>query len=211
MLACWIKWIAHPNLVTSRLRDQERFVDLIWNELADKYPSLPRRTIRYQPTAAERERYTALFGEFAQIPWWETQDISLRKQSTNKGRFKSVGKPRNLSAIIGELAERSVPYSPNVEIPLSGPPENLVERLEYLRDIVNRTNNEMLHYTAIGSGLSYDARTRQWRDGATSAAVQLALSSLVMTYDKLIFVMLAHSGRKDLEADYLALRKRLDI
>ena len=86
-----------------------------------------------------------------------------------------------------------------------------MERLEYLRDIVNRTNNEMLHYTAIGSGLSYDARTRQWRDGATSAAVQLALSSLVMTYDKLIFVMLAHSGRKDLEADYLALRKRLDI
>jgi hypothetical protein len=211
VLACWIKWIAHPNLVTTRLRDQERFVDLVWNELADKYPSLPRRTIRYQPTTVERDRYTALFGEFAQIPWWETRDIILRKQPTNKSRFKPVGKPRNLSAIIDELAERSVPYSPSVAIPLSGPPENLVERLEYLRDVINRTNNEMLHYTAIGSGLSYDTRTRKWRDGPTSDIVQLALSSLVITYDKLIFVMLAHSGRKDLEDDYLALRGRLGI
>jgi hypothetical protein len=211
VLACWIKWIAHPNLVTSRLRDQERFVDLVWNELADKYPSLPRRTVRYEPTAAERDRYIALFGEFAQIPWWETRDVALRKQPTRKGRFKPVGKPRNLSAIIDELAEQSVPDSPTVAIPLSGPPEKLVGRLEYLRDVVNRTNNEMLHYTAVGSGLSYDASTRKWRDGPTSAVVQLALSSLVITYDKLIFVMLEHNGRNDLVADYLALRHRLDI
>jgi hypothetical protein len=211
VLACWIKWIAHPNLVTSRLRDQERYVDLIWNELADKYPSLPRRTIRYQPTAAERDRYIALFGQFAQIPWWETRDIVLRKQPTDKGRFKAIGKPRNLSAIIDELAERSVPYSPNVAVPGSGPSEKLVGRLEYLRDVINRTNNEMLHYTAVGSGLSYDARTRKWRDGPTSAVVQLALSSLLITYDKLVFVMLEHNGREHLMIDYLALRTRLGI
>lgn len=211
VFVCWIKWIAHPNLVTSRLRDQERFVDLVWNELADKYPSLPRRTIRYQPTAIELDRYRALFGEFAQIPWWETRDIAPRKQPTSKGRFKAVGKPRNLSAIIDELAERSVPDSPTVLIPLGGPPEKLIGRLEYLRDVVNRTNNEMLHYTAAGSDLSYDAGTRKWRDGPTSAVVQLALSSLVITYDKLVFVMLEHNGSEHLILDYLALRKRLGI
>jgi hypothetical protein len=211
VLICWIKWIAHPNLVTSRLRDQERHSDLIWNEVSDKYPSVPRRPIQYEPNSTERARYKALFGEYGQIPWWETRDIDPRTPVTDKGSFKATGKPRKLRVIISELAERAVPHSLDVTVPLSGPPELLVRRLEHMHDVVNRTNNEMLHHTARGNGLSYDPRTRQWRDGATNEAVPMALSSLLITYDKLIFVMIDHGNHKDLAADYLTLRTRLDI
>jgi hypothetical protein len=193
VLACWIKWLVHPNFVTTRLRDQERHSVLVWNKIADKHPSVRRRPLQYDATPAEHDRYRAWFGDWGQIPWWEVGEIDLRSSPrSEQSRFRAVGRRRKLRTIIDELQANAWPISHRIDVLLPGPPEIIVNRLNYLYDVVNRTNNEMLHYTAGSSSLTYDYQTHRWRDGPLKEAVQTALSSLMMTYDKLIFVMLQH-------------------
>jgi hypothetical protein len=207
VLACWIKWIADPDLVTDRLADQHRHSALIWDDLAEKYPSLPRPPLQYNPTQAERERYETLFGKSGTKTWWAVDKVEeATDPKPGEKRYKASGRTRSLKTLIDELDKKATS-----RLIVAGsdprPPRELIRPLRYLHDVVNRVNNQTLHYTSQGNVLAYDDAAKSWREGPWEYLVPMALSTLVMTYDKLIFVMLQH-GNKDLEQDYIEFRRR---
>jgi hypothetical protein len=110
VLACWIKWLVHPNFVTTRLRDQARHSDFVWNQISEQHPSVHRRRPRYDANPIERDRYRALFGDWGQIPWWEVDKIAPRRDpAPGRSQFKAVGNRRKLRTIIDELQTKAWP------------------------------------------------------------------------------------------------------
>jgi hypothetical protein len=211
VIACWLKWAADPDWVIARLNDQHHHSRLIWNDITDRYPSLGPWELPDEATLhAERDRYQALFGPYGERSWWAVRSIEeISDPKTGKRRYRARGKNRNLKTLIDEVETEVAPESSELIVVSSGPPRTLIERLRYLFDVVYRTNNELLHHTARGFVLAYNQEDKAWREGPSDDLVPLARNSLLMTYDKLIFVMCQH-GNPALESDYLDLLQRLD-
>ena len=150
VLACWIKWIADPDFVSTRLADQHLHGQLIMLELADKYDTLPRRPPEPEATQEERERYRALFGQYGHRTWWAIPGLVERPNpKPGENRYKASGKPRSTAALITEIERRAVS---RLVVVGAGPrpPREIIRPLRYLSDVVNRINNLTLHYTSYG-------------------------------------------------------------
>jgi hypothetical protein len=97
VLACWIKWIADPELVTHRLTDQDRHSALIWDDLAEKYRSLPRPPLQYNATQAERERYETLVGQSGTRTRWAVDKVEeATDPKPGEKRYKASGSAHSL-------------------------------------------------------------------------------------------------------------------
>lgn len=205
ILACWTKWVADPDWIDSRMKEQNRHTTLLWNELIDKYPSLGPRLSQEEPSSAERDRYKALFGPYGELSWWTVREIDeVPNPQPGKGLYRTRGKSRNLKTLVEDLATRAAPESSKLVVVSSstGPPQMLIDRLWYLYDIVNRTNNEALHYTSRAYVLAFDHMNKVWREGPSEDMLYISRSTLLMTYEKLFFVMFQH-GNNRLETDYI--------
>lgn len=152
-----------------------------------------------------------MFGTYGERAWWAVPGIE-ETPNTQPGqrRFKATGKKRSLLTLIEELEKAAAPQSSKLTIvgSPSRPPRELIERLQYLFDIVNRTNNQILHYTSYGYVLAYDQDDKAWREGPTDDMLPLARSTLLMTYDKLIFVLCKH-GNEAIEKSYMEHQRQI--
>jgi hypothetical protein len=205
VLACWIKWIADPDWVLDRLTEQHRYSAWLWGETADNYPSLSDSIGEAEITSAELDRFKATFGPHGTLTWWAVREIvEVPNPKPGQGRFKTRGRNRTLLTLIEELEHATLPESSELLVVSreAGPPGVLVDRLKYLFDVVNRTNNQILHYTSYGYALAYDHKRKSWRESPSEDLLALARSTLLMTYDKLIFVMCKH-GNEEVEKRYL--------
>jgi hypothetical protein len=200
VLAAWTKWVADPDWIVSRLNEQSRYTALLWNELIDKYPSLGARVSQAEISSAERDRYKVLFGAYGELSWWAVREI---EEVPGKGRYRARGKHRNLKTLVEDLASRAMPESSRLVVisSSSGPPQGLINRLWYLYDVVNRVNNEVLHYTSRAYITAFDHTNKVWREGPSEDMLVIARRTLLMTYDKLFFIMFQH-GNTALETDF---------
>jgi hypothetical protein len=211
VLACWIKWVADPDWVVERLTEQHKYSKLLWWQISEKYPSLGPPMSQRELPAVDQARSETMFGTYGERAWWAVPEIKeVPNSKSDRRRFRATGKKRSLLTLIEELEKAAAPQSSKLTIVSSRarPPRELIERLPYLFDIVNRTNNQVLHYTSYGYALAYDNEDKAWREGPSDDMLPLARSTLLMTYDKLIFVMLKH-GNESLEKSYIEHRKHL--
>jgi hypothetical protein len=208
VLACWIKWVADPDFVSARLADQHRHGQLIMVELADKYHTLPRIPPQPEVTQEECERYQTLFGRYGQRTWWAVPGPLEERPNPKpeENRYRASKKLRSTADLLTEVEHRAASRLVVVGSD-PRPPRELMRPLRYLFDVVNRINNLTLHHTSHGhitphADVDSDERNEEW-----AFVVLMARSTLVMTYDKLVFVMLRH-GNAHLEKSYRELRSR---
>ncbi len=204
VLACWIKWVATPRFVSQRLTDQERHAEIIFDSLAERYPSLTKLAPAHD--RAELPRYEATFGRYGEIPWWGVSKIIEVVHSQHdqpQYRRPPKHKNRSLRTLIDELADVAVPTSNRVIVVSSkpGPPDYLIPRLRYLSDVVNWLNNRVLHFTSLGYREANSDGTTASHKALQDYRMALAQETLLMTYDKLLFVVFQH-GNQHLERDY---------
>ncbi len=209
VLACWIKWVADPDWVVERLTEQHKYSELLWRQISEKYPFLEPSISKDELLVPDQDRSEAMFGTYGERAWWAVPMIKkVPNPKPGQRRYRATGKTRSLLALIEELEKAAAPQSSTLTIvsSRSRPPRELIDRLPYLFDVVNRTNNQVLHYTSYGYVLAHDNDDKAWREGPTDDMLPLARSTLLMTYDKLIFVMLRH-GNETLEKSYMEHRR----
>jgi hypothetical protein len=211
VLACWVKWIADPDWVFERLTRQHQYSELLWRQLSEKHPSLEPPAPEDEPSPVDWDRYEAMFGTHGEKSWWAVPEIrEVPNPQPGQKRLRATGRQRSLLTLIKELEEATAPQSSKLTIVSSPsrPPRELIERLRYLFDIVNRVNNQILHHTSYGYIFAYDHDDKAWNEGSTDDLLPLARSTLLMTYDKLIFVMCKH-GNEAVEKSYVEHRSRI--
>lgn len=123
-----------------------------------------------------------MFGTYGERTWWAVPELKEAPSSqSGQGRYRATGKKRSLLTLIEELETAAVPQSSKLTIVSSPsrPPRELIERLQYLFDVVNRTNNQVLHYTSYGYALAYDHDDKAWREDPTDDMLLLARSTLL--------------------------------
>ncbi len=211
VLACWIKWVADPDWVSERLTKQHQHSELLLRQMSEKYPSLGPPISQDEPPPVDQDHNEAMFGTYGERAWWAVPEIKeVPNPQPGQGRYKATGKKRSLLTLIEALEKAAAPQSSKLTIVSSPsrPPRELIERLQYLFDVVNRTNNQILHYTLYGYALAYDHDDKAWREGPTDDMLPLARSTLLITYDKLIFVMCKH-GNEAIEKSYIEHRRHI--
>ncbi len=204
VLACWMKWVAAPSFVSQRLTDQEHHAEIIFESLSERYPSLTN--VAPVHDRAELPRYEATFGRYGELPWWAVPEIiEAPHPHRDQPRYRRPPKQKNrsLRTLIDELADVAVPTSDRVIVVSSkpGPPDYLIPRLRYLSDVVNWLNNRVLHFTSLGYREANRGGTTASHKALQDYRMSLAQETLLMTYDKLLFVLFQH-GNQRLERDY---------
>jgi hypothetical protein len=214
VLACWIKWVEDPKWAIERLTAQGRHSALLWDEIIKKYPSLESRIppSGREVTIDAWDRYQAMFGRNGATTWWAVPAIKeVPNPKPGKGSYKASGERRGLRHLINEIEKEAVPTSHTLEVVSSPsrPSRVLIKRLQYLLDVVNRTNNEVLHYTSYGYSAAYDDTRKVWRESTSEDMAPLARSTLFMTYGTIIVVMCQH-GNGVVEESYIRFRERME-
>jgi hypothetical protein len=204
VLACWMKWVAAPGFVSQRLTDQEHHAEIIFESLSERYPSLTK--VAPVHDRAELPRYEATFGRYGEMPWWAVPEIvEAPHPHGDQPRYRRPPKQKNrsLRTLIDEVADVAVPTSDRVIVVSSkpGPPDYLIPRLRYLSDVVNWLNNRVLHFTSLGYREANRDGTTAFHEALQDYRMSLAQETLLMTFDKLLFVLFQH-GNQRLERDY---------